>query len=387
MVMVLAFGLLFRLTLVPHPVVCSDDIFRYLWDGRVAASGVNPFMSAPTDPQLSHLATADLPAKINHPEMRSVYPAVAQAFFYLSNRLFGESPAGFKFLLVCIDCVTMLLLWYLLRRRGESVLLLLVYAWSPLPVMYFGLDGHIDALGIPFLILSLVYFASKRPLRAVVALGLSILTKLVSLLVVPLLWRLEKGFRRFLLIGVPLLIVALGYWMYLEPSGGILESLKTFGTHWEFNGSIFSLVFFLTSSNEIAHQVAGIIMIAWFGSLAVLNRPLIEKIFWGFVGFMLLSPVVHPWYLTWLAALLVVRWSTAVFVFLGLSSIANVVVYQYRAFGEWKDQPLLLILEYLPVAILLAREIMRKDVLRIGEENATAPGEAPARIPGSHPAR
>jgi len=78
----------------------------------------------------------------------------------------------------------------------------------------------------------------------------------------------------------------------------------------------------------------------------------------------LLSPVVHPWYLTWLAALLVVRWSTAVYLFLGLSAITNVVVYQYRAYGQWNDQPLLLIIEYVPVAILLVREIVRHDVLR-----------------------
>jgi hypothetical protein len=154
-----------------------------------------------------------------------------------------------------------------------------------------------------------------------------------------------------------------------------------FGSRWEFNGSIFSVVFFLTGSNVVAHQVVGLLMLAFFGVLALLQRPLIEKVFWGFVGFFLLSPVVHPWYLTWLAALLVVRWSTAVFVFLGLSSIANVVVYRYRAFGEWKDQPFLLILEYLPVAILLAREIMRNDFLRAEEAGSSAPGEKPVRIP------
>jgi hypothetical protein len=86
-------------------------------------------------------------------------------------------------------------------------------------------------------------------------------------------------------------------------------------------------------------------------------------VFWGFVGFMLLSPVVHPWYLTWLAALLALRWSPAVFVFLGMSALANVVVYQYRADGEWIDRPFLLLIEYLPVFVLLVREILRGEVL------------------------
>jgi hypothetical protein len=87
-------------------------------------------------------------------------------------------------------------------------------------------------------------------------------------------------------------------------------------------------------------------------------------VFWGSVCFFLLSPVVHPWYLTWLAALLVIRWSTTVFVFLGLSNLANIVVYQYRASGQWVDQPYILLLEYVPVFVLLVLEMYRGDWLK-----------------------
>src|SRR5512141_2776502 len=97
---IVGMGVLFRLTLVPHGVVGSDDIYRYLWDGKVAASGVNPFLYSPNDSRTSHLASADLPSKVNHPEMRTVYPVVAQLFFLLSRALFGESAAGLKLLLV-----------------------------------------------------------------------------------------------------------------------------------------------------------------------------------------------------------------------------------------------------------------------------------------------
>jgi hypothetical protein len=370
--LIVAFGVLFRLTLVPHPVVGSDDIYRYLWDGKVAASGVNPFAYVPTDRHLSHLASADLPSKVNHAELRTLYPALAEGFFLLSNTMFGESAAGLKLLLVLLDCLTIVLLWALLRRQRSSPLPLVLYAWSPLPILYFGLDGHIDALGIVFLVLALLCFATNRRLEAVVALGLSALAKLVPLILVPLLLRSEKGVRRFVFPAVPVLMVVCGYLLYYEPTLGIVESLKTFGVHWEFNGSIFSVIFFLTGSNETAHRAMAVMTVCWIGVLAFIDRPLTERIFWGFVGFILLSPVVHPWYLTWLAALLVVRWSTAVFVFLGLSNTANIVVYQYRAFGEWNDQPLLLLLEYMPVFVLLGWEVVRGDLLRrggAGEEN------------------
>ena len=363
-VIIVAFGVLFRLTLIPHPVVGSDDIYRYLWDGKVAASGVNPFSYVPTDPHLSHLASADLPAKVNHAELRTLYPALAEGFFLLSHTLFGESAAGLKLLLVGLDCLTIVLLWALLRRERRSPLPLVLYAWSPLPILYFGLDGHIDALGITFLVIALLCLATNRRLHAVVALGLSALVKLVPLILVPLLLRMDKGVRRFLFPSVPVLLVICGYLVYYEPTLGMVESLKTFGVHWEFNGSIFSVVYFLTGSNETAHRAMAVMMVCWMGFLTFIDRPLTEKIFWGFVGFILLSPVVHPWYLTWLAALLVLRWSSAVFIFMGLSNIANIVVYQYRASGEWNDQPLLLLLEYVPVFLLLGREVMRGEVLR-----------------------
>jgi uncharacterized membrane protein len=257
----------------------------------------------------------------------------------------------------------MLLLWKLLRERKAFVPALVLYAWSPLPILYFGLDGHIDALGIPFLMLAVLFCLTRRPIHGVVALGLGALAKLVPLLLVPFFLKVEKGARRVLVLVVPFCIAALGYLLYYESTQGVFESLRTLGSRWEFNGCVFSIVYFLSGSNETAHLVSGIMIVLYISLLAVLDRPLLEKVFWGFAGIILLSPVVHPWYLTWLAALLALRWSTSVFVLLALSFISNIVVYQYRAFGQWSDQPVLLLLEYVPVLLLLAREIARKEVL------------------------
>jgi len=361
---VVAFGVLFRLTLVPHAVVGSDDIYRYIWDGKVAAAGINPFAYTPTDPHLSHLATADLPSKVNHPELRSVYPALAQLLFVASHALFGDSAWGIKLLLVIIDSLTMMLIWLFVRERPDPVFPVLLYAWSPLPVLYFGLDGHIDALGIPFLVLGIWYFTTLRPVKGAFAFGMSALSKLVPLVLLPLLLRHLKGYRRLVIPAIPLLMVLAGALIYYEPTWGVVQSLTTFGSRWEFNGSIFSIVYFLTDSNEAAHIVSGILILLTIGFLSIINRPLLEKIFWGFVLFILLSPVVHPWYLTWLAALVALRWSPGVYVFLGMSALANVIVYQYRSAGLWNDSPLLLLVEYLPVFLLLAREAVRGDVLR-----------------------
>jgi hypothetical protein len=104
-------------------------------------------------------------------------------------------------------------------------------------------------------------------------------------------------------------------------------------------------------------MVCGVLFVLWLVILFFLNKSFLEKTFLTFAGFVILSPVVHPWYLTWLAALLVVRWSLAVFIFLGLSNLSNIVVYRYHTTGVWRDDPLLMILEYAPFFILLLWEM------------------------------
>ena len=35
----------------------SEDLYRYLWDGRLTAAGVNPFPNPPIDPALAAICT------------------------------------------------------------------------------------------------------------------------------------------------------------------------------------------------------------------------------------------------------------------------------------------------------------------------------------------
>ena len=359
LMMIIGFAVLFRLTLVPHIPVASDDVYRYVWDGKVAATGVNPFAFAPSDARLSHLHTADLPAKISFPDMRTIYPPLAQVFFLASHQMFGDSVSGMKLLLVLIDIVSLLVLIPLLRRLGLLPEMVLVYAWSPLSVMYFALDGHIDALGILFLVLCIFLASTSRHIAAAVTLGLAGLAKVYPLLVAPFLMKGGEGQRRLWAPAIPVVMFVFGCWLYLEPTGGLYESLFVFSRQWSFNGSVFEILYLVVGSNTLAHLISGILLIFWLGCVLMIKRPFIEKTFLAFLGFVIVAPVVHPWYLCWLTALLVVRWSLPVFVLLGLSFISNLVVYQYRMTGVWEDQPLVVLAEYLPFYVMLVREIVR----------------------------
>lgn len=357
---IMSFAFLFRLTLVFHSPVGSDDIYRYLWDGKVSAHGINPFALAPTDSALVSLHTAELPSKVNFPSMRTIYPPLAQGLFHVSHLLFGDSLVGLKLLLVLADLLTILILYKLFSVRPEA---LLVYAWSPLPVLYFGLDGHIDALGIPLLFVALYLLQQGKVMQGALSVGLSALAKLYPLFVAPFLFHLAKGWKKIVLVGIPVIVLLLGYLFYWEPTGGVFESLVIFNTTFAFNGSLFQLAYTFIGSNEKAHLVSIALFLIWWITVFALDRSLLEKVFLAFVGFIVCAPTVHPWYLTWLAALLAVRWSPAVFALLGVSVVSNWVVYEYRLNGLWETNALLLVLEYVPFYILLFREMLQGTFL------------------------
>lgn len=358
--LIVFFGLLFRLTLVPLTPVASDDIYRYVWDGKVALSGTNPFTLAPDDPKLSSLHSEDLPSKINFPDMRTIYPPLAQVFFSLSNVMFGDSIPGMKLLLTFCELCTLLVLLLLLRHLALNPALVVLYAWSPVPIMYFGLDGHIDALGIPLMLLSTCLIIKSRAVSGAFALGLAGLAKLYPLFIVPLLLDVRRSMKANAIIVLPLFIFGVGCLAYFEPTGGLVESFIVYTSQFEFNGSVFSLINGLIDENVTSHVVCAGLFVTWLLILMFLKHTLLEKIFLAFVGFIVFSPVVHPWYLSWLAAILVVRWSPAVFSLLILSNLSNVVVYQYKATGVWLDSPLLMMLEYLPFYSLLIWESFRR---------------------------
>ncbi|WP_412543606.1 glycosyltransferase 87 family protein [Longispora sp. K20-0274] len=97
--LILLSGLVLPALAALGPPRSSDDLYRYVWDGRVQAAGVDPYRYAPADPALAGLRDGFLwPATgpwcvpggctlVNRPAVRTIYPPAAEAYFLAVHAL------------------------------------------------------------------------------------------------------------------------------------------------------------------------------------------------------------------------------------------------------------------------------------------------------------
>ena len=152
----LIFAALFRLSIIFSPPYLSDDIYRYIWDGRVQFAGINPYRYIPADESLVDLRDDKIYPNINRRDYaRTMYPPVAEGAFLLITR-FSESVTSMKAGMVAFEAVATWAIIQLLISFGLAPQRVLIYAWHPLAVWEFAGSGHVDVLAIAFIALALL---------------------------------------------------------------------------------------------------------------------------------------------------------------------------------------------------------------------------------------
>jgi alpha-1,6-mannosyltransferase len=232
-----AVAILLRAYLLFTEPLLSTDIYRYVWDGIVQGAGINPYRYFPADEALSFLRGNPVYPNINRADYAvTIYPPVAQMFFFLATRL-GASVTMMKLALIVCEAVTVLMIVLLLRRIGRRATRIVAYAWLPLPLWEIANNGHIDALMVSFLMLGLWLAATHRPLRAAAAITLGALAKPFAVLALPAIWR-PWDWKLPLVV---LAVASLCYAPYLSVGSGVLGFLtRGYLTEERFNtGEVF----------------------------------------------------------------------------------------------------------------------------------------------------
>ncbi len=210
LVLVIVFAALFRLSILFAPPYLSDDIYRYVWDGRVQATGVNPYRYIPADEALAPLRDQTIYPKINRRDYaHTIYPPGAQIIYFLATRV-SERVTWMKTVMLVFEALAIWALLQLLASFNLPRQRVLIYAWHPLLVWEIAGSGHVEAAAIAFVVLSLLARRRRWDAVAGAALAGATLIKLFPVILFPALYR-RWGWKMPLAFGLTMMLAYLPY--------------------------------------------------------------------------------------------------------------------------------------------------------------------------------
>ena len=414
-------GLLFRAALLPAQQIQEDDVYRYLWDGKVFTHNINPYKFAPMEvtrlkealirgPEaFEHMYDTQSQAelsllydlkwqspeslvfqeRINHPEVATIYPPLAQMIFRLAHQIRPDSILTLRLLFLVFDLVALMFIVLTLQALGMNRLWAMVYFWCPLVIKETFNSTHLDIIGIAMLCGTLYCVVQRRFFSANAFLAFSVVGKLYPAVLLPLIikqqLRMENSAisNRWLRCGLSVLLfgglVAFFYSPFLEIGSQNFSGLKAFATRWQQNDSIFALLvgffgLFVESNGPVPFSydlpsllakitvalILGTVMLyLLFGRKEAENpepRAVLEPLFIIMALVFLLSPVQNPWYLCWVVPFLCIFPWRAGILLTGLVGFYYLDFYfDYQDINQYA--PWIPWFEYIPFYLFLAWEL------------------------------
>jgi alpha-1,6-mannosyltransferase len=365
--MIWIFALLIRLPLLLHPPTLSDDVYRHIWDGHLLIQRINPYAFAVNSSALDVYATP-FRSLVNHSTMASPYLPVAQVISALIVGIAPHSPLAFQVCAMIFDLASGWIIAGLLRRTGLPVRRCLVYLWCPLVAVESTHGAHIDYWMILWMLLAFWILTSPsqgkephaglkktssrrgwhvREIASSLALGSATLVKGVPVLIAPLFLRRWgwRGITAFIvwIIGLSGVFALKGGWGLTGPldGTGLFGAIRIYMTSWNYNSSIYhwlevglagypsagavppeaAYMKSIFISRAITAGLLGAAVIAagilvfkldipGRGDSIQRLRSLLRLALLPLGSYIMLSAVVHPWYLVIVMPFLPFFWPT-----------------------------------------------------------------------------
>ncbi len=331
----LGMGVAMRLILFASEPALEDDYQRYLWDGAVTAHGLSPYAVSPeaamkADPSLTALGqlgkeSGPVLGRINHPELRTIYPPVAQGVFAFSHWLAPWDLNAWRTLLMLADIAAVGMLLLLLRSLGRSPLWAALYWWNPIVLKEVYNSAHMDALLPPLLLGALLLSLRNRPLAATASLTIAAGIKIWPVILLPLVWRKCLDQRRIFILCVGLAAVACALFAWPMVSAGLNQSsgIVAYADRWTTNSALSPLI--VEASRWAVEALGADALRPGFVARAIIALMLASIVLWQCwrpaetartevdkwlivaAAMFLLSPAQFPWYYLWIVPFLALR--------------------------------------------------------------------------------
>ncbi len=354
----------------------SDDVYRFLWDGYLLASGNSPYGMLPSQwlwaegkPEGLGIALYD---QLNSRYYATVYPPLAQLSFALAVAVAGKSwywsAFMLKLIVLAFELLNLRLMPRLLIATGSPPKNVLLYALNPLVILEGVGNLHYEVVVVAFVLLGVSCWYQNRHLLSGSFMALAVAAKLLPLMLLPFWFRragTEKLLHFYGIIGAILLLLfvpALTSVQFAHPVGSLLLFFRNF----EFNAGIFNLFKWagigITGYNPIkcvgpffALQIFGGILIGAWVQRDLGIQGLFRNMMFALSLYLFLSTTVHPWYLVPLLAFSTFTTFRYPLLWTGLV----VLSYSHYMSVPFRPHYGLLVLEYLPVFTLFTMELRR----------------------------
>lgn len=298
---------LFRILLLWLPPTLSDDVYRYIWDGRVQLAGMNPYQHLPSDLVDAGVLESDVVYdRMNSKDLYTVYPPVSQFVFVgaaVVENAVGSWWGGYYFIKLIFALVELAAALLILSMVRSSRALL--YAWNPLVLIESAGQPHTEAMLVLLLVAAIWYSRKHQAGKATIALAVAVLVKIYPLFLLPL--SVIKSNWKKVAIAIVVGVVCLVPYLGKDVAGNVQSSLDLYVRLFEFNAGLYLFVkkvmFEFTGADfsktigPLFRNLFFIVSIAvWFASWRK-RWPLERGIRWILGAFILFATTVHPWYL------------------------------------------------------------------------------------------
>ncbi|MEO1485954.1 MAG: mannosyltransferase [Bacteroidota bacterium] len=374
-------GVLFRLVFLWATPNLSQDFYRFIWDGNLVINGLNPYLYTPNEildwkeiPIANYTQLFEGMGELSAKHF-SNYPPFNQALFAIAALFGGKSILGSIIVLrLQIILADIGLLYFgkkLLDQLGKPTHTIFWYFLNPLVIIELTGNLHFEGVMLFFMVWAIYLVLKGNWLTSAPIYALSILTKLLPILFLPLFLRflgIKKSVGFYVMVIASCVLLLLPFYD-ANFVGNYGETIGLWFSNFEFNASIYNLVksigvhFFdakpwllvKTYGSTIALLVVLVTMGMAFLRKNELPKTLLTSILFVLAFYFLLSSTVHPWYLVTL-------------LFLGLAGgyrfpliWTALVILSYSAYAnpDYQENLWLLAIEYLIVFGFLFYEISR----------------------------
>lgn len=330
-----------RALMFPFPL--GDDVNRYLWEGKIQNAGFNPFRLAPDSPEVSHLRDENWDG-INQKHLPALHPPAAQITFRLCHGIWPDKRC-LRLVFTVFDLSILLVLFALARTYGVARRHLLLYALSPLVLLYVAGEGHLEPISVFFLMAALWAAELKRRGTALFLLGLGAMFKLVPLLFLPLFLR-QGNTRMTPLFFLPFLLAV----PFVLDGTDMLEVPVVVAKTFFYNGFLFSILS-LFLPYPAASMGCWILFCLLAGGILFSVPDLFRGCYLTAGAFLLCMPAAHQWYFILLVPFLPFFRSVPWLVLTVTVAATFATRIEVSASGEWIDFPLARCIEYGPFVL------------------------------------